>query len=184
MTCSLQNYRIRIGTFNVGRPIYKKRFSSNHSENSKKNLQKTWFLVTLLLSNYCMLALSLPSLLKPHHTAALHEKTAWHHQPGSFTHPYTAHMKCSPTSQLKQLVSHLSLAHFNNQSDVWDPGDSLHSTDTFQDFTHNSSFRTYSWVSRTDRNKMAHITHGNRGQRGRGITFVYWNKGPSFLCNK
>ena len=94
-------------------------------------------------------------------------------------------MKCSPTSQLKQLVSHLSLAPFNSQSDVWDPGDSLHSTNILlQDFKHNSSFRTFSCVSRTDRNKMAHITNGNRGQRGRGITCVYWNKGPSFLCNK
>ena len=35
-----------------------------------------------------------------------------------------------------------------------------------------------------DRNKLAHITHGNRGQRGKGITVVYWNKGPSFLHNK
>jgi hypothetical protein len=184
MTCSLQNYRIRIGTFNAGRPIYKKTFN-NHTKNSKKNLQKTWFIVTLLLSNYCVLALSLPSLLKPHNTAALHEKTAWHLQPGGFTHPYSAHIKCSPTSQIKQLVSHLSLTPFNNESDVWDPGDSFHGTDILlQDFAHNSSFRTYSWISRTDRNKMAHITNGNRGQRGRGITCVYWNKGPSFLCNK
>ena len=34
------------------------------------------------------------------------------------------------------------------------------------------------------RNKMAHITNGNRGQRGRGVTCLYWNKGPSFLTNK
>ena len=31
---------------------------------------------------------------------------------------------------------------------------------------------------------MAHTTNGNRGQRGKGINCVYWNKGPSFLCNK
>ena len=34
------------------------------------------------------------------------------------------------------------------------------------------------------RNKMAHITNGNRGQRGRGVTCLYWNKGPSFSTNK
>ena len=33
-------------------------------------------------------------------------------------------------------------------------------------------------------NKIAHITHGNRGQRDKGITCAYWNKQPSFLCNK
>ena len=33
-------------------------------------------------------------------------------------------------------------------------------------------------------NKLAHITNGNRGKRGKGINCLYWNKGPSFLCNK
>ena len=36
----------------------------------------------------------------------------------------------------------------------------------------------------TKLNKMAHITNGNRGQRGKGINCLYWNKGPSFLHNK
>ena len=31
---------------------------------------------------------------------------------------------------------------------------------------------------------MAHITSGNRGQRGKGIKCIYWHKGPSFLTNK
>ena len=39
-------------------------------------------------------------------------------------------------------------------------------------------------LSGRDRNKIAHITHGNRGQRGKGITCLYWNKGPSSLQNK
>ena len=184
MTCSLQTYSIRIGTFNVGRPIYKKP-PYNHTKISKKILQKTCFIWTLLISNYCLLALSLPSLMEPHLTPAWHGNTDWHLQPGKFTHPYSAHVKCSPNSQLKQLVLHLSLAHCNNQSDVWDPGDSFHGTGILlQDSAHNSSFRTFSWVSRIDRNKEAHVTNGNRGQRGRGITCVYWNKGPSFLVNK
>ena len=39
-------------------------------------------------------------------------------------------------------------------------------------------------LSPVQQNKLAHITYGNRGQRGKGINCVYWNKGPSFLCNK
>ena len=31
---------------------------------------------------------------------------------------------------------------------------------------------------------MAHIKNGNNCQRGKGVTCVYWNKGPSFLKNK
>ena len=33
-------------------------------------------------------------------------------------------------------------------------------------------------------NKLAHIMSENRGQRGKGIKCIYWNKGPSFLTNK
>ena len=42
----------------------------------------------------------------------------------------------------------------------------------------------FSWLSKLEMNKMAHIVYGNRQNRGKGITCVYWNKGPSFLKNK
>ena len=42
----------------------------------------------------------------------------------------------------------------------------------------------FSWLSKLEMNKMAHIVYGNRQNFGKGITCVYWNKGPSFLKNK
>ena len=55
---------------------------------------------------------------------------------------------------------------------VWDPGlYSKHST-------------AFSWMSRVQRNRLAHITFGNRGKRGKGISCLYWNKGPAFLIHK
>ena len=38
------------------------------------------------------------------------------------------------------------------------------------------------WLSSTDRNFLAKMTHGNR--RGKGLKIIHWNKGPSFLRNK
>ena len=40
------------------------------------------------------------------------------------------------------------------------------------------------WLTRKEKNKVLHMVNGNRGQRGKGITCAYWNKGPAFLCNK
>ena len=42
----------------------------------------------------------------------------------------------------------------------------------------------FPWIDSTQQNKLAHIMSGNRGQRGKGIKCIYWNKGPSFLTNK
>ena len=42
----------------------------------------------------------------------------------------------------------------------------------------------FPWMDRTQQNKLAHMTSGNRGKRGKGIKCIYWNKGPSFLTNK
>ena len=58
----------------------------------------------------------------------------------------------------------------STQFGIWDPGD--------------AEAHPYKWVYSLNWNKIAHITYGNRGQRGKGITCVYWNKGPSFLCNR
>jgi hypothetical protein len=39
-------------------------------------------------------------------------------------------------------------------------------------------------LTRKERNFLARILHGNRGQRGRGIKLLHWNKGSSYLTNK
>ena len=74
----------------------------------------------------------------------------------------------------------------------------LHQTDKPDDLTRSSTTLPWvwqgiythpglgklAWMTRRDRNRAAHITHGNRGQRGKGVTCLYWNKGPSSLSNK
>ena len=40
------------------------------------------------------------------------------------------------------------------------------------------------WLTKENINRLAHIKNGNRGQRGRGMNCVYWNKGNSLLKNK
>ena len=56
---------------------------------------------------------------------------------------------------------------------VWDPG--LCTTVGASVFT---------WVTRAEINQSIHSINGNRGNRGKGITCIYWNKGPSLLINK
>ena len=51
-------------------------------------------------------------------------------------------------------------------------------------FTLSNQVSFFSRISPSKKNKLAHIRNGNRGQRGKGITCMYWNKGPSFLANK
>ena len=62
-----------------------------------------------------------------------------------------------------------------DQFKTWDPG-----LVEFK-FKNNGKF---SWMTRIDRNKLAHSTNGNRNLRGKGMTCLYWNKGPSLLSNK
>ena len=40
------------------------------------------------------------------------------------------------------------------------------------------------WITKSEKNKLAHILNGNKNQRGTGIKYLYWNKGSSFLFNK
>jgi hypothetical protein len=89
---------------------------------------------------------------------------------------------------------------------VWDPGliHRPHLLDTNQtDIDHELNYRyqatvkvellqalhrkqksAVSWMSVVQVNRLAHITFGNRGKRGKGISCLYWNKGPAFLTNK
>ena len=47
-----------------------------------------------------------------------------------------------------------------------------------------SATSVFLWRTRAQINKLVHTMQGNRGQRGRGITCLHWNKGPSLLTNK
>ena len=72
MSCSLQ-------------AIQKKSFKYDTTDKILK-LKKSRFIITLLISNYCLLALSFPVLLKPHQSANTSYKEAdWQYQPGSYT---------------------------------------------------------------------------------------------------
>ena len=194
MTCSLQTYRIRIGTFQAGRHIQKKTFKCN-TPCTKLN-KKTRFIITLLISNYCLLALSFPVLLKPFHfTNTSYKEAAWQYQPGSYT-VYTACMGCpapslgttryNGSSNITILAgSNTYCAEFPiRQSEVWDPGDTTQANSSLHiQESGDRPVRTYPYVTIRTKNKMAHITNGNRGQRGKGITCVYWNNGP-FISSK
>ena len=65
-----------------------------------------------------------------------------------------------------------------------DPGLALSSFNISNPSVHQLQARLIPWMSRIKRNKITHATQGNRGQRGKGINCVYWNKGPAFLTNK
>ena len=74
---------------------------------------------------------------------------------------------------------------------VWDPGIKTQSHCSrhvfrvqFPDTISTPAATVFPWTDSVQQNKIAHITSGNRGQRGRGIKCLYWNKGPSFLTNK
>ena len=47
-----------------------------------------------------------------------------------------------------------------------------------------SSAAMFTWITKAEINKKAHSINGNWGQRGKGITCAYCNKGPSLLINK
>ena len=96
----------------------------------------------------------------------------WQHRPCSYT-VNTECMGC-PAPSLGTLryngsISTIILDSTNansaelrsRQSEVWDPGNHLPSS---------SSSSTWPWVSGSDRNKTAHITHRNTGQCGKEVT--------------
>ena len=132
MTCSLQIYRVRIGTHYAAQSAVK----NKHAVNGKETTRKDWFgkfFALCIMYHYCLMVLLFPPSFSPHTT--------------------TSYLPCR---------SRIKLNFQPDQSHV----------------------KPYSMITSKDKNKDAHIYFGNRGQRGRGITLVYWNKGPSFLCNK
>ena len=111
MTCSLQTYRIRIGTFQTG--TYYRRKSKSCTRYSNMSVEKTKFVLTLLIYNYCLLALSFPTLLELHPQQQVPSWQQQHHSHGSYTIPTTdlGHQvpglvtKISSCSNLKQILN-------------------------------------------------------------------------------
>ena len=146
MTCSLQTYRQRIGTYHQ-RPKKKTNFMYNKPSSFRPRLI---FNLILPIFIYCLGILSLPFAQE-------------------YSPPYVPNPdSCSLTPHLVAPVYHSTLAKL---SVSWDPGPG-------------SGLGCTAYLSRKIRNKMVHIENGNRGKRGKSITCLYWNKGPSLLINK
>ena len=169
MTCSLETYRQRIGTFQHGLPGKNLCRKRNPKSCNKSNSFRARLIMTLFILNYCCVILTLPILLQTQ-TQQLEYALAL---PRPYSCTSTPHQVSSSQSlslvklpTIKNVV--LLLTWF---PDSWDPGPG-------------SNWVSSVYISRIKRNKLAHITFGNRGKRGKGITCIYWNKGPSLLTNK
>ena len=128
---------------------------------------QTSFILTLLMSNYCMIVLFFPIMLQ-HHT---HQPDDHLDMPRPFSCTSSLPKVSSKSVNLTNLRSGRSTVLLTWFPDAWDPGPG-------------SSRGCSPYLSRTERNKLAHSRYGNRGKRGKGITCIYWNKGPSHLINK
>jgi hypothetical protein len=177
MTCSLQTYRSRIGTFyyiTIAKPCV------NRTPNTSSP-QATYILFFLLIS-YCGLLVNTNSM-QQHGQEFAGSPTSFCIRAFAF-----AGLECS-----EQLYNH-----------VWDPGITSHvtvkqlehpyllvgvvahirSTEDLLRAIGTSGSSTFAWLDRSQRNKLTHTIFGNRGHRGKGINCLYWNKGPAHLLNK
>ena len=103
--------------------------------------------------------------------------------------PQPRPFSCTSSPQLLESSYNNDVLQLVWQPDIWDPGPGVIEKSTQQTFWLQENFNTklspaHTWHTRILKNKLAHITFGNRGQRGKGITCMYWNKGPSMLNNK
>ena len=159
MTCSLQTYRTRVGTFQNRR--FKLKPEKVRISNSQQH-STTYFLIffIILYSGLIVNASSLQQL-----------SSSWISSTNTGS-TFTFGSGCS--EQLHSLVWDPGIKHLDNWRTRDDPLGDLGST----------ASSTFSWLNIKQRNKITHMISGNRGQRGKGINCVYWNKGPAFLCNK
>ena len=154
MTCSLQLYRQRIGTY-----LQKTNFKNKKPVTSKTSCLRPRHFCSFLLTmfGYCVGIFFLPYFM-----AYCPSSSA----PNSYTY------SCPITSPLVTSVCTFTSAKsvkVLKPPEKWDPWSGRGCT-------------VYS--SSKDRNKMVHMENGNRGKRGKGLTCLYWNKGPSLLINK
>lgn len=187
MTCSLQTYRARIGTFQTGYLVkpYSFRAPCTSTPGTPPVTRLAAIYLIILLSSYFLLA-------------DTWEQTGWLNS--------TLQNKSCPVGPsfgtfIPTTVNSLPTL-FRNYGHIWDPGiipatpisitprlvgkvkagGNPWARDNYSTLSFGISI--FSRLPQAKQNKMAHITNGNRGQRGKGITCLYWNKGPSFLTNK
>jgi hypothetical protein len=97
--------------------------------------------------------------------------------------------RCTAATQVLESTFKIDVLQLVWQPDTWDPGPRfiVSQQKTYnldQDELNSRLTPAHTWNTRIQKNKLAHINFGNRGQRGKGITCMYWNKGPSMLNNK
>ena len=176
MTCSLQTYRTRIGTFQNRRLNLKpKKFKISNSQQHSKH----YFLIFLILL-YSGLIVNASSLQQLSSSWIPSTNTGSTFTTGSGCSDQLHSLVWDPGIKLKTAI-HVEteniypwVRHLDHWRTRDDPLRALGST----------SSSTFSWLNIKQRNKITHMISGNRGQRGKGINCVYWNKGPAFLCNK
>ena len=194
MTCSLQIYRQRIGTYQPS-SIRRKNIVKESCAYSGTSSFRTRLTVTLVLINYLMIISFLPIILKQeflrqdynHGMSSLYFCTA--PDPPKPLEP-AKFLAQSPSQDLEILIK--LLLPLPSSPGTWDPGPAQHKLEPmcllsiFEDVEPGilSAASVFIWMTRAQINKFIHIIQGNRGQRGRGITCLYWNKGPSLLTNK
>ena len=144
MTCSLQTYRVKIGTFNNGNYLSKKKPKSVLASVKADNyVEKTFLILTFLYSCSSLYALSLsPPNLQFNPTNRLEVYT-----------PLQAPQQIPDSSTPPAVILNIIPG-----SPDWDPGGDVHLL---------SLPGTFSRLSRRDRNRLAHLTYGNRNHRGR-----------------
>ena len=173
MTCSLQTYRKRIGTFNSG---LAKQWYYRKIEDRKLDCFRIRFTLSLMVLIYSSLVISLPVLLQGNVQAGLDQS---HHGGGGHTGGCQDFVVTHGTST--DAWSCEALSNY-----IWDPGSTYTCIQWVERDTdiRNSSTTVFTWMSRAEQNRLVHSLNGNREKRGKGITCAYWNKGPSFLINK
>ena len=178
MTCSLQIYRSRIGTFNF-RPT--RRLSTSRPPSSSTS--SSTFVLTLLMVSYCGILLNASTLSNQNSLGSnepfirslycgAHSTGTWYSEQ-VYVHVWDP---CIGT-EIRLQQEYLAGRGLGRVQDIrWDE-------DTISEVVSNGT-PALTWLDRRQRNKLTHSNNGNGGQRGKGIKCLYWNKGPAHLINK
>ena len=162
MTCSIEIYRQKIGTYQLG-PNVKSNFSRPRTYRTNRFRPRLG--LSLLIYSYSVIIIFLPNILG---TLPTHRENPSPWCCTSVPPLVSASYSKGPT-KLHLVRSTASSQLLYCSPEIWDPGPS-------------KGLARY--LSNIKRNKLAHILNGNQGKRGKGINCLYWNKGPSLLANK
>ena len=164
MTCSLETYRFRIGSFNLGR-TKQRYFRKTNDGSTGSPLIFTPIFILLLLGNGL-------GLEPPEHL--VHTEQAGEVRGGA-----------SSSCNFFMTTKEWSCSEMSSY--IWDPGRLVVELGGVSSVNANESKNrrsVFTWRTKAAINKLAHIFNGNRENRGKGLTCIYWNKGPSLLVNK